>query len=51
MKNNCKELKLQTPSPFLILYENRVKEHSSSDEVGLKKFNSVDPLSDLQKEI
>ena len=34
-KNNCKGLKLQTSSPFLVLYENRVKEHSWSGEVGL----------------
>ena len=36
MKNSCKELKLQTSSPFYVLYENRVKEHSWSGEVGLK---------------
>ena len=29
-------LKLQTSSPFLVLYENRVKEHLWSGEVGLK---------------
>ena len=36
MKNNCKGLGLQTSSPFLVLHENRVKEHSWSGEVGLK---------------
>ena len=29
-------LELQTSSPFLVLYENRVKEHSWSGKIGLK---------------
>ena len=39
MKNNCKGLELQTSSPFLVLYVNRVN---------TEKFNSWIPLSDLK---
>ena len=48
MKNHCKELKLQTSSTFLVLYENLVKalvEWRGWPE----KINSWIPLSDLQK--
>ena len=41
MKNNFKELKLQTASPFFVLYENLVIEWSV--ELGLK-IQQLDPF-------